>query len=426
MDNKLNLQDFAQLFAERSHMDNKLAAAFVKNVFEIVEEYIAKDKIVKIKGLGTFKLITVSDRESINVNTGERIVIAGHSKLSFTPDSALKDSVNRPFGDFISTEIKEGTSIADMERLPEDNVPSGEDEATGSDTLDNTDTVAVSPESANDNTVDSSENLESSVISDNTELSCNNENSVLEGNIANVEQAEKLEPTSYSTLHEENQSYPMSHEPIAEESCASCGRHRWLYAMLTLALMVASYFAGLYQVHTMFAFKAETTSEPANETEPAVTQTTDKAVPAVAADSISNDSVPATSETTAGTTSATSAESSEQKPAHGGLQSAEPTSSSASQNTQQIPVSQSVTLSAAEIEQAIKNYPQVEGGEYWIVGDAGRIHYMEVGETLYRIAKKELGNRELVNYLIVFNNFKNPNLIHKGDPIRIPKLVKKQ
>lgn len=417
MDNKLNLQDFAQLFAERSHMDNKLAAAFVKNVFEIVEEYIAKDKIVKIKGLGTFKLITVSDRESINVNTGERIVIAGHSKLSFTPDSALKDSVNRPFGDFISTEIKEGTSIADMERLPEETVSSYEDE-----TSNNADTVAVSSESANGNPVDSSASTESSEISENAET----ENPAMEENIAKVEQAEKPEPTSYSTLHEENQSYPMSHEPIAEESCASCGRHRWLYAMLTLALMVASYFAGLYQVHTMFAFKAETTSEPANETEPAVTQTTDKAVPAVAADSTSNDSVPATSETTAGTTSATSAESAEQKPAHGGLQSAEPTSSSASQNTQQIPVSQSVTLSAAEIEQAIKNYPQVEGGEYWIVGDAGRIHYMEVGETLYRIAKKELGNRELVNYLIVFNNFKNPNLIHKGDPIRIPKLVKKQ
>lgn len=422
MDNKLNLQDFAQLFAERSHMDNKLAAAFVKNVFEIVEEYIAKDKIVKIKGLGTFKLITVSDRESINVNTGERIVIAGHSKLSFTPDSALKDSVNRPFGDFISTEIKEGTSIADMERLPEETVSSYEDETIVNETSNNTDTVAVSAESANDNPVDSSASTESSEISENTET----ENPAIEENIAKVEQAEKPEPTSYSTLHEENQSYPMSHEPIAEESCASCSRHRWLYAILTLALMVASYFAGLYQVHTMFAFKAETTSEPANETEPAVTQTTDKAVPAVAADSTSNDSVPATSETTAGTTSATSAESAEQKPAHGGLQSAEPTSSSASQNTQQIPVSQSVTLSAAEIEQAIKNYPQVEGGEYWIVGDAGRIHYMEVGETLYRIAKKELGNRELVNYLIVFNNFKNPNLIHKGDPIRIPKLVKKQ
>jgi nucleoid DNA-binding protein len=422
MDNKLNLQDFAQLFAERSHMDNKLAAAFVKNVFEIVEEYIAKDKIVKIKGLGTFKLITVSDRESINVNTGERIVIAGHSKLSFTPDSALKDSVNRPFGDFISTEIKEGTSIADMERLPEETVSSYEDETIVNETSNNADTVAVSAESAYSNPVDSSASTESSEISENTET----ENPAMEENIAKVEQAEKPEPTSYSTLHEENQSYPMSHEPIAEESCASCGRHRWLYAILTLALMVASYFAGLYQVHTMFAFKAETTSEPVNETEPAVTQATDKAVPAVAADSTSNDSVPATSETTAETTSATSAESAEQKPAHGGLQSAEPTSSSASQNTQQIPVSQSVTLSAAEIEQAIKNYPQVEGGEYWIVGDAGRIHYMEVGETLYRIAKKELGNRELVNYLIVFNNFKNPNLIHKGDPIRIPKLVKKQ
>ena len=89
MNNKLGIQDLASAFSERYGMDVKSSQAFVKAVFDIVEEYVATDKLVKIKGFGTFKLINVSDRESINVNTGERIVIAGHTKLSFTPDNAL-------------------------------------------------------------------------------------------------------------------------------------------------------------------------------------------------------------------------------------------------------------------------------------------------------------------------------------------------
>ena len=59
------------------------------------------------------------------------------------------------------------------------------------------------------------------------------------------------------------------------------------------------------------------------------------------------------------------------------------------------------------------------------MGDAGYVHHMQVGETLYRIARKELGDQNLVRYLIVFNKFEDPNIIHTGDPIRIPKLVKK-
>ena len=118
MNNKLSIQDLASAFAEKVDMDAKSANIFVKTVFEIVEEYIATDKIVKIKGFGTFKLISVSDRESVNVNTGERIIIAGHTKLSFTPDAALKDAVNRPFADFETTPLNDSTSIEDMERIP--------------------------------------------------------------------------------------------------------------------------------------------------------------------------------------------------------------------------------------------------------------------------------------------------------------------
>ena len=118
MNNKLGIQDLASAFSERYGMDVKSSQAFVKAVFDIVEEYVATDKLVKIKGFGTFKLINVSDRESINVNTGERIVIAGHTKLSFTPDNALKEAVNRPFSDFETTVLNENTSTEAMEKLP--------------------------------------------------------------------------------------------------------------------------------------------------------------------------------------------------------------------------------------------------------------------------------------------------------------------
>ena len=114
----MNIQDLALAYANRCGCDIKTATSFVKLVFEIVEEYVTRDKLVKIKGLGTFKLVSVSDRESINVNTGERIVIAGHTKLTFTPDASLKDAVNRPFADFETTLINDATSLEDMERIP--------------------------------------------------------------------------------------------------------------------------------------------------------------------------------------------------------------------------------------------------------------------------------------------------------------------
>ena len=118
MNNKLSILDLASAFSERYGMDQKSSVAFVKAVFDIVEEYVAIDKLVKIKGFGTFKLISVSDRESVNVNTGERIVIAGHTKLTFTPEASLKDVVNRPFSDFETTPLNETTSIEEMEKIP--------------------------------------------------------------------------------------------------------------------------------------------------------------------------------------------------------------------------------------------------------------------------------------------------------------------
>ncbi len=120
MGSKINLQQLAKTLAQKKGLSQKEAEAFLREFFDAIIQNVTTDKLVKIKGLGTFKLIEVLDRESVNVNTGERIVIPGHSKLSFIPETALKDIINKPFADFQTVIINEGTSIEDMERLPED------------------------------------------------------------------------------------------------------------------------------------------------------------------------------------------------------------------------------------------------------------------------------------------------------------------
>jgi len=119
MEGKVLLQDLAQSLAVKRNSKLKDAEVFMKAFFETISEGILQDKIVKIKGLGTFKMIEVQERESVNVNTGERIVIPGHSKISFTPDNELKDQVNRPFALFQTVVINEGTSLEDMEKFDE-------------------------------------------------------------------------------------------------------------------------------------------------------------------------------------------------------------------------------------------------------------------------------------------------------------------
>lgn len=119
MENKVLLQDIALALSKKRKLTNKEAEAFLKVFFRTIIENVIQEKSVKIKGIGTFKLIEVLDRESVDVNTGERIIIPGHSKVGFTPDNELKNKVNKPFELFQAVIINENTSLADMEALPE-------------------------------------------------------------------------------------------------------------------------------------------------------------------------------------------------------------------------------------------------------------------------------------------------------------------
>ena len=120
MKKKLLLQDISDLLVQPGHAGKKDADNFVRAFFDIVEQGLLEDQFVKIKGLGTFKLVSVSDRESVNINTGERFQISGHTKISFTPDNAMKELVNRPFSHFEAVDLSEDTDTAEFDLIDQE------------------------------------------------------------------------------------------------------------------------------------------------------------------------------------------------------------------------------------------------------------------------------------------------------------------
>ena len=107
---KINMSELADRLAEKAGISKRDAQAFLSAIIETIRDGVNNDKIVKIKGLGTFKVIDVDARESVNVNTGERVVIDGHQKLTFTPDSTMKELVNKPFSQFETVKEEEPLS----------------------------------------------------------------------------------------------------------------------------------------------------------------------------------------------------------------------------------------------------------------------------------------------------------------------------
>ena len=111
---KVTLQDLANILSEKQGISIKDAERFVKGMFDLIEDALITEKHIKIKGWGIFKLIDVDSRESIDVNTGERIEIQGHSKISFTPETSLKEQINKPFSHFETVILNEETVFDDM------------------------------------------------------------------------------------------------------------------------------------------------------------------------------------------------------------------------------------------------------------------------------------------------------------------------
>lgn len=121
MENKITLSDLIDLLAVQANISNSESEVFLKSLFEIITETLAKDEVVKIKDFGTFKLTPIQARESVDVNTGEKIEIPAHNRLSFSPATALKELVNKPFSHFETILLNEGVSFEGVEEEVETN-----------------------------------------------------------------------------------------------------------------------------------------------------------------------------------------------------------------------------------------------------------------------------------------------------------------
>ncbi|GEM_PF-49134 len=130
MNDRLTIKELATILSKSSGKDFDTVEKFLREFISIVRENVFADRLVQIKGIGTFKIIQVEKRESVDVNTKERIVIPEHYKLSFTPEKELRDIVNKPFSFFESIEINEDENFA-----PEESADEGKDKEEESEIL---------------------------------------------------------------------------------------------------------------------------------------------------------------------------------------------------------------------------------------------------------------------------------------------------
>lgn len=112
---KSNISRLAKSISSKHGLTQAEAERFISKMFEVTNEGLHEDKLLKIKWLGTFKVAPVKDRESVDVNTGERIVIEGRDKISFTPDNILKEIVNKPFAQFETVVVNDGVDFSDID-----------------------------------------------------------------------------------------------------------------------------------------------------------------------------------------------------------------------------------------------------------------------------------------------------------------------
>ena len=114
--NRSSMSILARILAEKNNMTISEAETFIKQMFEVANGVMQADKLLKIRWLGTFKVMSVKDRESVDVNTGERIVIGGRDKITFTPDNILKEIVNKPFAQFETVVVNDGVDFSEIDR----------------------------------------------------------------------------------------------------------------------------------------------------------------------------------------------------------------------------------------------------------------------------------------------------------------------
>lgn len=426
------------MLVEKRGLSKKEASNFISEMFDIVQQELEKDKLVKIKGLGTFKIIDVDDRESVNVNTGERVLIEGHGKITFTPDSLMKELVNKPFSQFETVVLNDGVEFeepkeeaaepqdtdadpssmalvdfglgnvkADLSSFPviEDNIKKG-DESAEKPAVE--EPVAKQPAAekpvAKEAVVEEKVEKQPVVEEPAAEEPAKEEHVVKE---PVIEESIEEEPVA-----EEPAKEPVE-EPVAEESAPdeigdeevsyddeeeSSGSKSWLWALIGCVVgLVCGYLLGNY---FPFGASPQTPEQQVAPAKPAVEQKEN----IVSIDSLEDVGEPAE----------------EAAPAQEPAKAVEPAKAE--------PAKEAAKPAADATDEFSAKYAakdnRVRLGAYHIVG-TDKVVKAKEGQTLAKISRTYLGP-DMECYLEVYNDMKASDVLKAGQEVKIPKLVWKK
>jgi nucleoid DNA-binding protein/LysM repeat protein len=459
---KISIQDLSSVLVEKRGLTKKEASNFISEMFDIVQQELEKDKLVKIKGLGTFKIIDVDDRESVNVNTGERVLIEGHGKITFTPDSLMKELVNKPFSQFETVVLNDGVEFeepkeevaepqdtdadpssmalvdfglgnvkADLSSFPviEDNIKKGDESAEKLAVEEPVAEEPVAKEPAAKQTAAEKPIVEEPVVEEKVEKQPVVEKKVEKQPVVEEPAAEepaKEEPVTKEPVIEESiEEEPVAEEPakepaeepveepVAEESAPdeigdeevsyddeeeSSGSKSWLWALIGC---VVGLVCG-YLLGNYFPFGASPKSPEQQVTpaKPAVEQKEN----IVSIDSLEDVGEPVEAAAPA------------QEPA----KAAEPAKAEPAKEVAKPAADATDEFSA---KYAAKDN-RVRLGAYHIVG-TDKVVKAKEGQTLAKISRTYLGP-DMECYLEVYNDMKASDVLKAGQEVKIPKLVWKK
>ena len=267
----IKIQDLAKIVAERHNKSEEEITTFLDALVDVLLDGLHQEKVVKIKGLGTFKVTTVKERASINVNSGEPVVIEGHDKISFLPDTSMRDLVNKPFSQFETVPVNNGVEFEDIETSV-DAEDTQDAEETGEAIIDvetheapqavalaglSENEPAAQPENENENEVPVAENEPDDVDITTEEAVTETENVTETESVTETvtEEADSQEEAFAETRQEESEPLPQvteeeqtENELDTEENEEDMKKISWTKLLLSALLIAAVAFALGYAV----------------------------------------------------------------------------------------------------------------------------------------------------------------------------------
>ena len=387
--NKLTLNNIAKVLIEKNGLEPKEAMTFTAAMFDLIHDRLNEEGIVKVKGLGTFKMIRVEARESINVRTGERVLIDSHAKITFTPDAVMKELVNKPFSQFETVVLNDDVEFTDMKsEETTDETNNSEQSESLVDVVSEGGTpepapVVVPEPVAEPTPVVAPEPV--AVVAPEPVAEVAPEPTPVVAPEQTREVPEPTVPSADEESEEKTSAVQTCYEEDEEES-------HWLrnigWAFLVLVLMAASAVGGyLYGVGQIPSQTAMADTVSAVKVNPVVTDT-------LVNDSLKADSVAVKTE-------------------------AKHEDKAASEQQPQEKTSQNLHDKYAEMDARVRT------GAYKITG-LDREVKVRAGDNLKRIARRELGSDDMVCYIEVFNKMNASAELKEGQTIKIPALKLKK